>query len=178
MEYLTKPVFVKAIQFDGQNYNEVIEVIGLNGGKAEFRYCDKGGQPVPEGTITEYKIILFVGTHPNQPPQFAFATNYILLNGPEGTMIPMPEETFLEYHTADFNSISNGQHTFAECYNRVAKWEPTFEQVLVADKFGMTDMPESVVAFIKESSTVHLDSDGKEYFVFNGNVFVDNSELV
>lgn len=173
LDYLSVPVPVKAILYDGQNYEQVLDVIRLNGGQGNTCFADQNYNPVPEGTITEFKVIMFTGANPNQEPAVAPPGFFILLNGEQGTMYPIPEELFKQYHVENASEISNGQHSFKDLYKQLSRYEPTLEEVIVADKFHLFKEDKSVQLFIKQSAIQLMDSSHKSYYVINGMVYVD-----
>lgn len=174
-EFVTLPIMAKAIQFlpEGNNWDEVAAIVKLNGGHAEMIYTDKNGQPAPPGNITEHKAVLLKVNA--QSAVVVTKGNFIILNTDE--MYPVPEKDFKAFYLpfSDINQIGNGQHTFSDLYKRIEFFDPTLEQILVTDKTGFKGMEEtSAIDFIKMFAITHGDSEGKEYFVINGLVFVDN----
>ena len=111
MEYYSKPILTKAVQYTGDNWAEVIQVVMLNKGHAEICYVDKDRRRTDNGVITEFRALqLMVG-----PGQWllVFKSDWIILNNDSG-MFPIPDADFKMYYVASAGEISDGYHTFDE----------------------------------------------------------------
>lgn len=113
MQYYSKPVMVKAIQYTGDNYDHVISILSLNNASAELVYLDKDNKRVPKNIITETRVLAIqLGEH-----EFVSAHegDWIILNDESG-VYPIPDEFFKQFYVKNPSEISDGYHTFNELY--------------------------------------------------------------
>jgi len=172
MNFISRPAPVKAIQFlpDGSNFDHVINIIKIHGGFAELGYLKKDGSPAPKHTITENRCIIL--PIENQIMFLPKGTFFVLEDG--GTVYPIEQEDakLLFLPLEDINQISNGLHTFKELYAKISDYEPTLEQILVSPHMHVEADSKEVQAFIRNRSICVTDSEGIEYYVLNGLVYI------
>lgn len=168
-KFYSQPIEVEAVQFlpDGSNWDEVVTAVRLRGGFAEMHYLDKDGNQAAKGRITAYKGIA-LQVAPGQPVIPVFPGSYIMLNSDE--FYAVPPVLFEEYHTKNIDDLYIGDFSFGDLRKEVERLNPPFEQVFTADKAKIAE-DLSAREFIEGFGIKHVDSDGLEYFVINGQVF-------
>lgn len=171
MEYYSKPIKIKAIQFNGLNVEDVLNIISLNKGVAVICYLDKEGKMVPEGTLTEYKAIRVQAA----PREWIIAMkgDYIVLNDAQG-MYPIPGDQFEQFYVSSIGEIAdNTGKTFSAYRKEIEKVFPSQEAVESGSHFKIEeDASYDLVEFIKQYAIVHQFADGRLFYVVNGTVFI------
>lgn len=169
MKYISHPIVVEAEQFkpDGTNAQELVTIVKLHKGEARWVYLDKDGNESPNLT-TKKGIVL--RSYPGGPLLPVLPGDFIILNA-KGEFYNVPEKDFREYHTTSWDEIGDGDMTFGLLYKMLNKLAPPLEQILVSDK---VEVPEELSAreFLQANGTRHTDSDGIDYYVVNGKVFI------
>jgi hypothetical protein len=173
LTFFSLPAMVKAILYDGTNYEEVVQIIKLNNGNAKWVYLDKNNRQVAPDIITEQKGIWFRANGNGKEDWVVAKDVYIIMDSELQQMYPCDKDMFEKMHVTDPSMITNGQHTFHDLYRKISEFEPTLEEILVTDKVSISNENPAVQEFIKSTALVHTDSAFKNYYVINGIVYVD-----
>lgn len=114
----SKPAYAQGIKFEYNNWEEVIQVIGLNNGTARGVYLTKDGNVAPQNTLTEHRGIMINNFYAGI--MIASVGDWIMKFEDEKGVVftPVPDTIVKDQYVLDPLDIGNGQHTFRELYEK------------------------------------------------------------
>lgn len=122
------PAYAQGIKFEYSNWEEVIQILGMNGVEARGAYSTRDGNIVPPGTLTEYRVILIKQKDTREILRADVGDWIVKFEDKDGAeFIPLPDALVKQQYVEDPLDIGNGQHTFRELYKNIENHQKSME---------------------------------------------------